>query len=140
MALGNGSTNTRDNTVSVGSVGGERQITNVANGTARTDAINFGQFSDGILELRGYVDNRFRQQDERIDKLGAMGSAMSTMMASAAGIKTDNRIAVGAGFYGGESALAIGYQRAINDNAAFTIGGSFTNDESSAGVGFGYGW
>jgi hypothetical protein len=40
----------------------------------------------------------------------------------------------------GVRATAIGYQRAIGDNASFTIGASFTDDESMAGVGFGYGW
>jgi hypothetical protein len=33
-----------------------------------------------------------------------MNSAMSTMLASAAGINQDNRIAAGVGFAGGESA------------------------------------
>ena len=140
VALGNNSTNDRANTVSVGSVGSERQITNVAAATARTDAVNFGQFTDGLSDLRAYVDRRFGEQDVRIDKLGAMNSAMSTMLASAAGIRTENRIAVGAGFSGGESALAIGYQRAIGERASFTLGGAFTDDESSAGIGFGYGW
>ena len=140
VALGNGSTNDRANSVSVGSVGGERQITNVAASTLRNDAVNFGQFTDGLTDLRAYADRRFFEQDERIDKLGAMNSAMSTMLASAAGIKTENRIAVGAGFAGGESALAIGYQRAIGERASFTLGGSFTDDESTAGIGFGYGW
>ena len=43
VILGAGSTATRDNVVSVGSVGGERQIINVAAGTEITDAVNYGQ-------------------------------------------------------------------------------------------------
>ena len=140
VAIGYGSTNTRINSVSVGSAGNERQITNVANGTARYDAANFGQLTDGLTDLRNYTNRRFFDTDERIDKQGAMSSAMSMMMASAAGVKNDNRLAVGAGFSGGESALAIGYQRAISDRATFTLGGAFTDEESSAGLGFGYGW
>ena len=114
---------------------------------ARTDAANFGQLTDGVTDLRNYVDGEFNlvygrlaEQDEKIDQIGAMGAAMSTMLASASGIQSDNRIAAGVGFMGGESSLAIGYQRKINDRATFTLGGAFTNDESSAGLGFGYGW
>jgi trimeric autotransporter adhesin len=55
-------------------------------------------------------------------------------------VNRENRVAVGAGFSGGESALAIGYQRALSDRASLTLGGAFTDNESSAGIGFGYGW
>ena len=65
---------------------------------------------------------------------------MSTMLASASGIQQDNRLAAGVGYFGSETAFAVGYQRKINDRATFTLGGSFTNDEASAGLGFGYGW
>jgi autotransporter adhesin len=43
VALGQGSLADRDNSVSVGSAGAERQITNVAAGTAATDAVNLAQ-------------------------------------------------------------------------------------------------
>ncbi len=43
VALGAGSVADRDNTVSVGAAGKERQITNVADGTAATDAVNVRQ-------------------------------------------------------------------------------------------------
>ncbi|MBN3796171.1 ESPR-type extended signal peptide-containing protein [Burkholderia sp. Ac-20392] len=43
VALGAGSLADRAQSVSVGSVGNERQITNVAAGTEATDAVNFGQ-------------------------------------------------------------------------------------------------
>ncbi|MBV6415468.1 MAG: Autotransporter adhesin UpaG [Xanthomonadales bacterium] len=140
VAIGNGSLANRDNSVSVGGVGSERQITNVAAGTARTDAANWGQVTDYVNDLRAYTDRRFFETDERIDKLGAMNAAMSTMLSSAAGIQKENRIAAGVGFAGGESAFAVGYQRQLGESATFTLGGSFTDDESSAGLGFGYGW
>jgi hypothetical protein len=48
VALGEGSVATRSNTVSVGKQGGERQITNVAAGSAGTDAVNVDQLNAAI--------------------------------------------------------------------------------------------
>src|SRR5471032_2200323 len=45
VALGSNSVAGRDNTVSVGAAGKERQITNVEAGTASTDAVNVGQLT-----------------------------------------------------------------------------------------------
>jgi autotransporter adhesin len=45
VALGSNSVADRDNTVSVGAAGSERQVTNVAAGTAATDAANVGQLN-----------------------------------------------------------------------------------------------
>ncbi|MGO1003152.1 YadA-like family protein [Lysobacter sp. CA196] len=161
--------------------GGGTRVSNVATGTAPTDAANVAQVQAGdaqtlasansradagdaqtlrsantytdarmnqmlaaptaaINELREDMNWRFNKQDERIDKIGAMTSAMVQMSASAAGLRTQNRIAVGAGFQGGEQALSIGYQRAISDRATVTVGGAFSDSESSAGVGVGFGW
>jgi autotransporter adhesin len=173
VALGQGSVADRDNTVSVGSVGNERQVTNVADGTAATDAVNKGQLDSGVAEAKTYtdttatktltsanaytdakfaawddtftafqgeIDHRFRDQDRRIDRQGAMGAAMLNMATSAAGIRTQNRVGVGVGFQNGESALSVGYQRAISDRAVITLGGAFSGDETSVGLGAGFGW
>lgn len=60
ITLGNKSTNNRDNSVSIGSRGSERQLTNVASGTADTDASNVKQMRDGDTDTynsaRGYTD------------------------------------------------------------------------------------
>jgi len=156
--LGQGSVADRANTVSVGSAGSERQITNVAAGTQATDAVNKGQLDSGIASansytdgkfaglndsfdvLRGDMDNRLRHMDRRIDRQGAMNAAMLNMATSAAGVRTQNRVGVGIGFQSGESALSLGYQRAISDRATVTFGGAFSSDDSSVGVGAGFGW
>ncbi|MGL4690576.1 MAG: YadA-like family protein, partial [Stenotrophomonas maltophilia] len=44
------------------------------------------------------------------------------------------------GFQGGESALSLGYQRALSERATVTLGGAFSSDDSSVGVGAGFGW
>ncbi|MBD9535518.1 YadA-like family protein [Stenotrophomonas sp. STM01] len=158
VALGQGSVADRANTVSVGSAGQERQITNVAAGTQATDAVNKGQLDQGVASANSYtdtkfgsltdsftglrndMDNRLRHIDRRIDRQGAMNAAMLNMATSAAGVRTPNRVGVGVGFQSGESALSIGYQRAISDRATVTLGGAFSSDDSSVGVGAGFGW
>jgi autotransporter adhesin len=158
VALGQGSVADRADTVSVGAVGAERQVTNVAAGSAATDAVNKGQLDGGIATANGYTDQRFsamadtfdmykgevddrlRRQDRRIDRQGAMNAAMLNMATSAAGVRTQNRVGVGVGFQSGESALSLGYQRAVSDRATITFGGAFRSDDSSVGVGAGFGW
>ena len=162
VALGDGSVATRANTVSVGSTGNERQVTNVAAGTADTDAANVGQvrstatqtlgsanaytdakfaaWDDNFEAYRGDVERRFDDVDRRMDRQGAMNAAMLNMATSAAGVRTQNRVGVGVGFQSGESALSIGYQRAISERATVTVGGAFSGDEKSVGIGAGFGW
>ncbi|NZA26907.1 YadA-like family protein, partial [Luteimonas sp. SJ-92] len=162
VALGQGSVADRADAVSVGSAGNERQVTNVAAGTSDTDAANVAQvrstatetlssanaytdaqvaaWHDNFDAFQGDVERRFHDQDRRIDRQGAMGAAMLNMATSAAGIRTQNRVGVGVGFQGGESALSVGYQRAISDRATVTLGGAFSGDEKSVGVGAGFGW
>jgi len=87
------------------------------------------------------VQNQVNQVDTKVNRVGAMSAAMSTMMASAAGLQTDNRMAIGTGVYRGQAALAIGYQRKIGSRATVTIGGSTAGgSEYNVGVGAGFGW
>ena len=84
------------------------------------------------------LDHRLHHQDRRIDRMGAMNAAMLNMAINAAGSQSDRgRIAVGAGFQGGEQGLSIGYGRRIGRTASFSIGGAFASGEKSAGIGFG---
>lgn len=158
VALGQGSIADRAGTVSVGSVGNERQIANVADGTEATDAVNKAQLDRGVASANTYTDTRFqglsdsfdvfkgevdqrlRGMDRRIDRQGAMSSAMLNMATSAAGVRTDNRVGVGVGFQGGQSALSVGYQRAISERATVTLGGALSGDDASVGFGAGFGW
>jgi autotransporter adhesin len=106
---------------------------------AYTDS-RFAAMDDNFENFRTETDRRFLDQDRRIDRQGAMSSAMLNMATSTAGIRTENRVGVGVGFQGGESALSVGYQRALSDRATITIGGAFSGDEKSVGVGAGFGW
>jgi autotransporter adhesin len=93
-----------------------------------------------IDDLRNEVNDRFNVTDRRISRVGAMTSAMANVAASAAGVRTPNRFAASAGFIGGESAFALGYQHAFSDRATITISGAFAQGENGGTIGFGYGW
>jgi autotransporter adhesin len=47
---------------------------------------------------------------------------------------------VGLGGYNGSEALSIGYSRRISDKANVTFGGAISGNQTSAGVGVGFGW
>ena len=162
VVLGNNSTSTRDNTVSVGASGNERQITNVADATEATDAVNLRQIQTAnastLQSSKDYTDtrlsslessftdfsfkteHRFKEVDKRIDRQGAMTAAMMNMSSSTSGLKGLNRVGVAAGFQGNEKAVAVGYQRIVSENVSLSIGGAFTEEESSGGAGVGFSW
>ena len=147
VALGAGSVADRADTVSVGSAGNERIVANVKEGVQETDAVNVKQLNqvraqaDSMQQSISSLQNQVGQLDSRINRVGAMNAAMSTMVASAAGLQTDNRMAIGTGLYRGQTALAIGYQRKVGSRATVTIGGSTAGgSEYNVGVGAGYGW
>ncbi|MEB1610518.1 hypothetical protein FHT08_003588 [Xanthomonas campestris] len=156
VALGQGAVAERANTVSVGNAQSARQITRVAAGTEATDAANVDQVRSGVAEAKSYtdrrladwstqmdqyrddMDRRFQTVDRRLDRQGAMTSAMVSMATNAAGVQSERgRIAVGAGFQSGERALSVGYAKKIGERASFSLGGAFSGDEKTAGVGFG---
>ena len=162
VALGAGSQTSADNTISVGGVNNQRRITNVAAGINPNDAVSleqsqigdsktldsannytnqrFASMDQNLSLFRGDVDSRFREQDQRIDRVGAMSAAIQNMGTSVSGMNQRNRIGLGMGFQGSEQAVAIGYQRVVSDKASLTFSGAFSDDESSAGVGVGFGW
>jgi autotransporter adhesin len=160
VALGNNSVADRANAVSVGSAGHERQVTNVAAGVNAADAVNVQQLKTGnaqtLSSANAYTDSRFQglsdefsglredvgyrlgRLDDRIDRQGAMTSAMTNMAINAAHSRSPRgRIGVGAGWQNGESALSVGYSKEISDRASISIGGAFSSDDRSAGIGFG---
>ncbi len=98
------------------------------------------EYSDGISRE---VDARLDKMDKRFNRMAAMTSAQSAMAMNTAGLNTYNRLGAGVGYSDGESAMAVGYQRVLNDkgSATFSLNGAFTNSgERSMGVGVGIGW
>jgi hypothetical protein len=96
VAIGQGSIATDPNTVSVGSLGDDRRIANVAPGIFPTDAVNVEQLVSVAAGLQSQIN--------RADS----GVAMS--MAMAGGFLPDNKqfaLAANYGAFGGESGLAL---------------------------------
>jgi autotransporter adhesin len=173
VALGQGAVANRANTVSVGNASQQRQIVNVAAGTAATDAANTGQVDQALATAKTYADagdrqtlvraqayadqklanvsldlsslrsemnDRFRTVNNRLDAVGAMGTAMSQMAFSTQGIDSPNRLGVGLGGYHNQAALAVGYSRQLSSHASLTFGAAVSGSETSGGVGLGVGW
>lgn len=138
VAIGEGSVADRDNSVSFGSAGNERQLTNVADGTAPTDAVNKRQLDGAIAG----VNDRIDRLDTRVDEMGAMSSAQAQMAMSTAGLVGNNRLGVGIGAQNGQSALALGYQRVYGQGTrTLSFGGAAsTRGTVSFGAGAGFAW
>lgn len=111
VALGQGSVADRANTLSVGSPGSERQITHVAAGVQGTDAVNVNRLNQGMASAEGransYTDDdriRFAQRDPH----GGTASALAAAVLPQAVLPGHGLVAVAAGTYAGQSAIALG--------------------------------
>jgi autotransporter adhesin len=94
-------------------------------------------FNEQFIDLSREMDRRLDRQDQRIDRMGAMSAAMMSMSINASNARSERgRLGVGAGLQNGQSALSIGYSKSIG-RASFSLGGSFSDGDSAAGVGFG---
>lgn len=139
VAVGQGSVADRDNSFSVGAAGNERQVTNVAAGTAPTDAVNVKQLNENLQKSQAYTDQRVGQLYNGMDSLrkdmyGGVASAMAVAglpQSPAAG-----KAAVSAAYanYQGHSGFAVGGSY-LTENARWVIKAGVTgNDRSGAGV------
>jgi len=98
------------------------------------------EYTDGAIKG---VEQRLDKMDKRFNRMAAMSSAQTAMAMNTAGLATYNRLGAGVGYAEGESAMAVGYQRVLNDkgSATFSLNGAFTNSgERTVGVGVGIGW
>src|SRR5690606_14348130 len=97
-------------------------------------------FNGELDAFRDEVDQRFHEQDRRIERLAAMSGAYAGMAMNTAGLAGAKRVGVGVGGQNGESALATGYQRAIGHRASISIGAAFGGGESGVMGGAGFSW
>lgn len=144
VALGQNSVATEANTVSVGSSGNERRVTNVAAAVNDTDAVNLEQLRQVEANLQadvGGIYNRLGKLESRLDDVGALASAFSALVPNArAGGNT--QISIGYGNYGSANAVAAGMFHYVNNNVLFNAGVStaFDNHETAARAGVTFGW
>ena len=136
VALGKGSVANEANTVSVGSQGNERRVTNVADPIRSTDAAN-----------KQYVDRSVgavRSELNKTDKKLRGGIAGATAIANIPQVTKPGGLVLGLGVgnYRGQSAVAVGYSRASDNNRViFKMSGAVTTQgDYNVGAGVGYQW
>ncbi|WP_296288135.1 YadA-like family protein [Pseudomonas sp.] len=147
VALGANSVAERDNSVAVGSAGNERQITHVAAGTQRTDAVNVGQVSDALTAMGNESNQRYNdlkndisEQDDRLS--AGIAGAIAIASLPQPMVNGGSTTAVGMGTFNGQSAVSVGMSHVSNDGKWTTkLGGSTdTQGRFSAGGSVGYNW
>ncbi|CAE6772869.1 YadA-like family protein [Paraburkholderia aspalathi] len=127
VALGAGSVADQANTVSVGSPGNERRITNVADGQGPTDAVNMRQFQQGIGSV---ARNAYS------------GVAAATALTMIPDVDPGKTIAVGVGTgnYKGYQAVSLGMSARITQNLKIKAGAGISSADTTYGVGAAYQW
>ena len=134
VALGQGSVADRPNTLSVGSKGNERTITNVAPGeisATSTDAVNGSQLYSAT---QGTI-NELASTKTRVDRVGAMSAAMASLKPYYVDGTEKGQIMAGVGVYHGEKALALGYGYAPNDRLFLNASVGIAKEEQMYGMG-----
>src|SRR5690606_18112530 len=127
VALGAGSVADRDNTVSVGDAGDERQITNVAAGTEGTDAVNLHQLN-AAADAAEHTNRCCQASGNNADPADDVGAYVEGLNATAAG-DASNAIGDGASAFGsgamamGQYATASGYNATATADSATAVGG-----------------
>ncbi|AIP37019.1 coiled stalk of trimeric autotransporter adhesin family protein [Paraburkholderia xenovorans LB400] len=141
VALGANSVAGRANAVSVGAVGAERQIINVANATNSTDAVNLSQLQamGANVNSSGVVTNAFVAYDDSTKgkvTLGGVGSSMPVTLANVAEgqvTSTSKQAINGSQLYGTANSVAsaLGGTSSVGSNgnvtAAFSLDGKTYN-------------
>ncbi|MDQ6216014.1 YadA family autotransporter adhesin, partial [Achromobacter insolitus] len=140
VALGADSVTNRDNSVSVGYAGGERQITNMAAGTAPTDGVNVSQLNDTKNDIMNYTNGKLRNL--RNDANAGTASAMAMAALPQATLPGKGMFALGGGTYGGQSSLAVGVSGMSESGKWVLKANATTNTRGNVGaaVGVGFHW
>ena len=133
--------------VSVGSAGNERQITNVAGGTADTDAVNVRQLDAAISQSGIDINNRLSalQSDissVRYDANAGTASAMAMASMPQSVIPGKVMMAAGVANYQGQSAVSIGVSN-FSENGRWVLnvnGSANTRGNAGAAMGVGFHW
>ncbi|WP_039599232.1 ESPR-type extended signal peptide-containing protein [Ralstonia sp. A12] len=129
VALGQGSVADREGTVSVGSAGAERQITNVAAGTAPTDAVNVQQMNNSVRSARQ-------------DAMGGVAAAMAVAGLPQSSMPGRTFMAISGSTYGGEYGTAVGASYMTRDGKWTVKAAINTSSRGEVGavVGGGFYW
>lgn len=146
VALGNNSTVSSSNEVSVGSKGKERKITNVADGEVSansTDAVNGRQLYNA---MRNSNDSFKNEVNEKIDNVKNEVRNVGSLSAALAGLhpmqydpKAPAQVMAALGHYKNKQAIAVGASYHFNDKFMVSTGVALSGEkrtETMANVGF----
>ena len=118
---------------------GNKRITNVAPGVNGTDAVNVNQLNEVRQDVNG-LKSHVHKMDRNL-RAGIAGALASGDLYHAT-MPGKSMVAVGAGTYRGESAIAVGYSR-LSDNGKLGVKfsvNSNTRGDTGAAASVGYQW
>jgi autotransporter adhesin len=127
VALGEGSVANQTGTVSVGSAGNERRITNIAAGEAPTDAVNMQQFQGGLSEI---ARNAYS------------GTASTIALTMVPEVDATKNLAIGVATagYKGYQAVAVALSARVTQNLKVKVGAGISSATTTVGAGAAYEW
>jgi autotransporter adhesin len=127
VAIGQSSIATAPNTVSFGTPGNERRLTNVAAGIAPTDAVNVAQLSSVASGVSSQIESQ-------IGGLQSQITHADTGVAMGGGFLPDNKkfaLATNYGGFGGQNAVAFTGVARITDNIVLSAAAGYGFDGGS---------
>ena len=122
--------------VSFGKEGEYRRLTNVAAGSADTDAVNVSQ----LKGVASNINQQLNNLSQNISGVAASSAAMANL--PQAYLPGKSMVAVSTGYHKGQSAIALGVSR-VADNGKLIIKASAshnTQNDFTGGIGVGYQW
>ena len=150
VALGNNSTVSSSNEVSVGSATQQRKITNVADGevsATSTDAVTGKQLykvmqnsgTTGIENLRNEVNEKIDDFKNEVNHVGSLSAALAGLHPMQYDPKAPAQVMAALGHYRNKQSVAVGLSYYFNDRFMMSAGvaiGSEKRVKSMANVGF----
>ena len=150
VALGNNSTVSSSNEVSVGSATQQRKITNVADGdvsATSTDAVTGRQLykvmqnsgTTGIENLRNEVNEKIDDVKTEVNHVGSLSAALAGLHPMQYDPKAPAQVMAALGHYRNKQSVAVGLSYYFNDRFMMSAGvaiGSEKRVKSMANVGF----
>ena len=126
---------------------GGNKITNVADGTAGTDAVNVSQLNAALGAINGAGNANIAALDAKINDVADTANAGVAQAIATAGLPQaylpgKNMVAVGGGYYKGETGYAVGFST-ISDSGNWIIkatGSGNSRGNFGASIGAGYQW
>ena len=146
VALGNGSTVSSSNEVSVGSKGKERKITNVADGevsATSTDAVNGRQLYNAMQNSNNTFKNEVNEKIDNVKNevrnVGSLSAALAGLHPMQYDPKAPTQVMAALGHYKNKQAVAVGASYYFNDRFMMSTGIALSGEkktETMANVGF----